>query len=535
MKKRKAAESSTAVVPTNKPIHPLRRTWVYIVVDRNTGVVVYVGKTVSLARRWREHVKKTDEELTRLVRWSNKKGYSPSELTAMFCVVPQFADGVAHKDALEIEAHLISKHKTLWTDDEERPNATNMNNGARADTLDRAKIEDWIENGYEWPERPHDDDADGHYGPEHAAAAFHEAVLDDLHETIKTLPGEVSAAERKEVSRALVAAKKKREAFEVFRMPTDTPFLKARSLLDTYREMLPSKVVDRQGFESELNSELIHLAKTDEYKKVIEAYLAQQKGTFSDGKQRFKGIPMTAKEAVAVLQLTCIYLGRCEELLVEEEYKDFDAKPAGHGGRPFTNHLERAREWKTFAETNNGALPKTTQPRDASGNVIAMGNLDDVKQHEVRLGATMRDWLDGRGGPSRPHLHTYLVVMRDVDLFWTKVRGGMSVSHDKALNLNHAIRSGLSLRCLHGDRDPIPHNCLLCGSPNPAQSFARTILAGCNKDKHHIVFRDVDAVTKQVWLDEITRLEAVKKQEETAKRQERDSHAAGLMMTALSG
>lgn len=126
-------------------VDPFSRVWIYIVTDRGTGKVIYVGQTVDTGRRWSQHIKTSD---TGLQEYCLRKSCRFDRLK--ISVVPQLPHGVAQCDADRFEAYFIALHKTMYDMLDNRDVANNCN-GNRARKVDPESTARELEIGYVWP------------------------------------------------------------------------------------------------------------------------------------------------------------------------------------------------------------------------------------------------------------------------------------------------------------------------------------------------------------------------------------------------
>lgn len=138
--------------PTPKT-EPLRRCWIYMIIDRRRHVVIYVGQSVDCDRRWQQHERGAiaKDSKTGLADYLEREQTTTDMLELR--LVDGLPNGVAWKDADSWEAFFISKHRTVY-DPQNNKRVCNKNNGNDATRIDFDAQKAELERGYVWPEAP---------------------------------------------------------------------------------------------------------------------------------------------------------------------------------------------------------------------------------------------------------------------------------------------------------------------------------------------------------------------------------------------
>ena len=125
------------------------RSWIYVVVDRKTDTVVYVGRTIDTSRRWKQH-EQTSSKCKLLRKWMD--GRAPD--TWEFRVVEELPGGCAPQHAKMMESYFIAKFSTVnnMLFNEQGCNGTAGDSVAEHDPVE---VERLLKNGYTFPESFH--------------------------------------------------------------------------------------------------------------------------------------------------------------------------------------------------------------------------------------------------------------------------------------------------------------------------------------------------------------------------------------------
>lgn len=293
--KKAPKEKCTAIVE----IDPYAQTWIYLIIDRATSKVIYVGQTLDSSRRWKEHERKVGAETdSRLKDYLEKKQRGINLLD--FRHVAELPNGVAHKDADAFEAYYISEYKTQF-DMIANPDGCNLTAGNRAYKVDPAEIRAKLEKGYEWPEP-----AQARVAALQAVsdklkdARFLEAVLDDIDTRANTDPEKPIEG----LAEALGEAR-----LVLGRMEGDGLYEYVRDiLLPPYEAMPAYEEVARSTVVGELNSVSDRAKEADE--ELGKAIKWEGKALLLD---HWREVPMTANEAALKMRIVLAVVGRFAE------------------------------------------------------------------------------------------------------------------------------------------------------------------------------------------------------------------------------
>jgi hypothetical protein len=151
-KKKKVSKGSDDASSKSSPkTEPLRRCWIYVIIDRRRNVIIYVGQSVDCDRRWKQHVRHAiaEDSETGLADFLAREQTTTAMLELK--LVEGLPNGVAWKDADRFEAYFISKHKTVY-DMHTNTRVCNKTNGNGAGKVDPVAIETELRRGYVWPE-----------------------------------------------------------------------------------------------------------------------------------------------------------------------------------------------------------------------------------------------------------------------------------------------------------------------------------------------------------------------------------------------
>tara|TARA_B100000405_G_scaffold44717_1_gene29572 strand:+ start:1286 stop:2992 length:1707 start_codon:yes stop_codon:yes gene_type:complete len=182
--KTEEAKESTALVT----IDPNTPVVIYMILDRGTGKVLYIGQSIHMARRFSQHLNRirAQAEDSCLSKYCARRQRSIKSLEIK--PVPGLPDGVAHVHADAFEAYFISKYDTVYSM-LANPDGCNLTAGNHANRVDKDDIERQLEAGYVWPEP-----ARAQVASLQAASAklkearLQEAVLTDLDARANTDP-----------------------------------------------------------------------------------------------------------------------------------------------------------------------------------------------------------------------------------------------------------------------------------------------------------------------------------------------------------
>ncbi|MGZ0214389.1 MAG: GIY-YIG nuclease family protein, partial [Actinomycetales bacterium] len=126
-------------------VDPLRRVYIYIVTDRCTGKIIYVGQTVHCTRRWVQHEK---SQRTSLQDYAER--HDRTFDTLKFRKVDALPMGCAQVDANRMEAYFIAEYETLYSS-KNNTDVANKTAGNHATSYVHAEVKAELERGYQWP------------------------------------------------------------------------------------------------------------------------------------------------------------------------------------------------------------------------------------------------------------------------------------------------------------------------------------------------------------------------------------------------
>lgn len=210
----------------------MARCWLYIVTDRATGRVIYVGQTLDTGRRWKQHESK-HSKCALMRKYVERKQASGERLK--FEIEPRLPNGVPFHRSDEFEAVLMVHYKTIF-DPDTRPDGCNQNHAAHVADVDFAAVRAELDAGYEWPVKEAQPDA-------LAKACAEEAMLGDLVDAVGDLLPELQTQ--------LATATSRRKAEERRSMG---PLAFAEALAADYEGMSRYAPVDRAEVAKDLNA-----------------------------------------------------------------------------------------------------------------------------------------------------------------------------------------------------------------------------------------------------------------------------------------
>ena len=409
-KKQKAPKAaSTALVV----IDPYTPTDIYMLVDRGTGKVIYIGQSIDTSRRWKEHARRAQAEAdNRLKRYLKQKqrGIDLIEIRR----VPELPHGVANQDADAFEAYFISIYGTAH-DCCTNPDGCNMNGGNKADTVDVADIKRQLAEGYEWPEPAKAQAAARQAASvELQAARFQEAVLADLDARANDDPEHPIEGLADALSEARLV---------LGRMQGDGLYEHVRDVvLPAYENLQPFVNISRDGLAAELNHIKDRAKEADErLAKEIVCELAalrhvhpKKPQTDTEPKVEF---PYTAKEATHKLRVVLGLVGRSAE-------DRLDLSP------PMLQKWVRIRTWSA---DHGGQVPAG----GASGRKLKANETFDDLEAEASLGSVISDWkkpynLARAATTGRPFEASVYVLVRDFPELLQAIRTKDEIAADAA-------------------------------------------------------------------------------------------------------
>jgi hypothetical protein len=311
---------STALVA----IDPHAPTVIYMIIDRGTGKIIYIGQTLDSSRRCKEHCRRAEADADcRLKDYLQKKQRGIDLL--QFKNVPELPNGVAHMHANAFEAYLISKCGTLF-DMLTNPDGCNLTAGNYAYKVDAAEIERQLADGYVWPEPAKAQVAALQAAsPALKEARLQEAVLADLDARANTDPENPIEG----LADALGEAR-----LILGRMEGDGLYETVRdALLPKYEAMPPYAEVPRSNVVAELNDLSDRANEADE--ELGKAIRWEGKALLLD---HWRDVPLTANETVHKLRVVLGVVGRFAETKLDltsnnmQHWVAIRAWSAAHGG-----------------------------------------------------------------------------------------------------------------------------------------------------------------------------------------------------------
>lgn len=330
---------------------PLRRVWIYILIDRRTSKVVYVGQSVDYGRRWQQHEAKSD---------SGIKAYLEREGTTFgmlkLKIVDELPNGCALRDADKFEAYFISHFRTVY-DMNHNKHVANDTNGNYARKVDPVAVAAELEAGYVWP-------------TECAAAAkrFTEAPkeLEEARANVEIL--ETILIENPDVEGVEAALS---TALTVRAKLETGPYEYALKAFETYEAMPTYEPINRDALVAQLNT--IKDMSPSDTKLQEEHRRVWMRVTHSD---QHRSSDVSAFEAKHIMGMVVGWLGTHAESQLDT-----------------TTHVaQKCLALRAWSATHGGRKPSPSA-------VFRMDALDDVAAAttEAALGAWLRNWKhDGK-------------------------------------------------------------------------------------------------------------------------------------------
>lgn len=443
-------------------VDPLQRTWIYMVIDKATNKIIYVGQTIDESRRWKQHAAKEETGLQEYLK-RHETTFDRLEIR----IVKELPDGCARRDANKFEAYFISKYKTMY-DMLHNRDAANDNNGNYARKVDPDAVAAEIEKGYMWP-------------PDHTAML--KKIADDspelraatgMVEILKTIQCE-NAEIKEEVQTALVKALDTKSKHE------KGPYGLAVEAYDEYAAMPAFKQISRAHLTCNLNT-IKDVAPSDrelqkEYFRWIMLYHQDKKTT--DGSTF---APIGVGEAKHVMGLVKEWLGQHAE-----EQLDLT-----------TSTAQRCLKLRDWSAAHDGAKPSSMAKQTAKA---ATGDLTSAQnaEEEASLGKWMHDW---KGKYGKPHSSTARVLLRHFPKLLDSLFGRSQDerTQDMAQTVKAMLKEGYAVPM---EREAFPEKQFKswpCDVKNePSYNFMNKFLRGQNASKIDVVLDGVDA-NRALWM-----------------------------------
>lgn len=377
-------------------VDPLRRVWIYMIVDRGTGKIIYIGQSVDTGRRWKSHINKMD---TGLQEYCLRKSCRFDRLKIV--IVSQLPNGVAQCDADRFEAYFIAIHNTVFHMINNREVANNTN-GNRARNVDPESTAQEIEIGYVWPKAMEKKVEK----LKQASPELEEArALVDVLETIIVQNPKIED----EVRTELVIAETQKSKLEMGAYQRACVAFQEYEAMPSYASVPRSDVVAQLNGIKELDKSDVALQK--QCNKVWLRILHTDKGD----------APVGAGQAMFVM-------GVVKEWIGEQAESNLNLDTAA---------AKRCLELREWSSKNEGRVPsQAAMKREAKEGETA----EDLK-NEDSLGQWINHW---RGAYGRPSPNTVLVLLRHypalITRFFEESRSDKSDAITK--ELNSKLRAG---------------------------------------------------------------------------------------------
>ena len=366
--KTEEAKESTALVT----IDPNTPVVIYMILDRGTGKVLYIGQSIHMARRFSQHLNRirAQAEDSCLSKYCTRHQRSIKSLEIK--PVPGLPDGVAHVHADAFEAYFISKYDTVYSM-LANPDGCNLTAGNHANRVDKDEIERQLAEGYVWPEP-----ARAQVASLQAASAklkearLQEAVLSDLDARSNADPEHPIEG----LAEALGEAR-----LVLGRMEGDGLCEHVRDkLLPKYEALPPYAEVPRSEVVAALNGVSDRAKEADE--ELGKAIRWEAKALLLD---HWRDVPLTANEAALKLRIVLGLVGRFAETKLDltsttmRNWVAIRAWSAQHGGktpslsaktrplRPNETYADLVEEERLGQVIGNWKKPFQEQHRNSTG------------------------------------------------------------------------------------------------------------------------------------------------------------------------
>jgi hypothetical protein len=376
-------------------VDPLERVWIYYVVDRCTGKIIYVGQTNNLKRRWQEHER---DKRTAIQEYAKRKQRTFDMLD--FRIVKKLPMGCARVDANRLEAYFIAEFKTHYSS-KNNTDVANKNAGNDATSYDHAEVTAELERGYEWPK-----------GCEAQVAAI-AAEPKDLEQARANLAILQSIAEdNPELQSQILPILAEVEG--TLQTLQTGPYDRAKEAYEAYCEKPPHELVPRDDLMATVNS-IKDLTPDDpavqhRWRKVWTPLMNSDSNKTT----------ISAAEAMFIMGAVMTWLGDHAETKLTLTTKT-------------AKRCLALREWMA-AQDNDGKPPSAM----AKTRPSALANVEAAAE-EASLGGWMNDWKCKYG---KPEAGTVRVLLRH----WPKVLDYMLGKSQAERTLDTARRANALLR-----------------------------------------------------------------------------------------
>lgn len=391
---------STALVE----IDPNTPTMIYMVIDKGTGKVLYIGQSVHAYRRFVQHKNsiRAQAEHSSLGCYCARRQRAVRDLE--FKPVPGLPNGVAHRHADAFEAYYISKYDTLFNM-LTNPDGCNLTVGNHANKVDVAEIKRQLAEGYKWPEPAKAQVAALEGAPTALKdARFQEAVLTDLDARANTDPEKPIEG----LAEALGEAR-----LILGRMEGDGLYEHVHDVvLPKYEDMAPYDEVPRSNVVAELNDISDRANEVDE--ELGKAIRWEGKALLLD---HWREVPLTANEVVHKLRVVLGVVNRFAE-------SRLDLTP------PILEKFKAARIWSSKHDYKAPSGAATRRHLKAGET---FGDLEE----EATLGHMIANWKSAYT-PSHPSLTgrpfeaSVKVLLRDFPELLKAIRTKDEIAADNA-------------------------------------------------------------------------------------------------------
>tara|TARA_B110001452_G_scaffold105994_1_gene87839 strand:- start:66 stop:1598 length:1533 start_codon:yes stop_codon:yes gene_type:complete len=376
-------------------VDPLRPVYIYIVTDRCTDKIIYVGQTVDCTRRWVQHEK---SERTSLQDYAERHDRTFDMFK--FKKVDALPMGCAQVDANRMEAYFIAEFETIYSSKNNK-DVANKTAGNHATSYVHAEVKAELEKGYQWPEGCEAQVAAMAAEPKDVEQARADlAILQSIAEDNPELESQIRP----------ILAKTEQTLQDLQTGPYD----RAKEAYEKYCEMPPHEPVPRDDLMATVNA-VKDLTPDDpavqqRWKKVWTPHM------HSDSNKT----TISVEEAMFIMGAVKAWLGDHAETKLTLT----------------TTTAKRCLELRSWlaAQNNDGKAPS----QNAKTRKTSLANVEAATQ-EASLGAWMHDW---KGQYGKPESGTVRVLLRH----WPKVLNLMLGKSKDEKTLDVARRANALLK-----------------------------------------------------------------------------------------